>query len=174
MALTQTALIQIKVSDNIATIAFDNYAKRNALSAVLITEMLAALSANPRGGSSASSRITGRRLSDALVAFSALAAARMACRAVRFQPISRSLRGLPPGVPVRGSWAIYGRASRPRRPLEFLPETVRLGDAQFYCVLDVPASRVPMSEAQAASSAQPPNTSITACAAASRAQPRPS
>ena len=43
MALTQTALIQIKVSDNIATIAFDNYAKRNALSAVLITEMLAAL-----------------------------------------------------------------------------------------------------------------------------------
>src|SRR5271165_3172500 len=42
MALTQTALIQTRVSDNIATIAFDNYAKRNALSAALITEMLAA------------------------------------------------------------------------------------------------------------------------------------
>jgi methylmalonyl-CoA decarboxylase len=43
MTPTQTALIQTKVSDNIATIAFDNYAKRNALSAALITETLAAL-----------------------------------------------------------------------------------------------------------------------------------
>jgi hypothetical protein len=43
VSLTQTALIQIKVSDNIATIAFDNYARRNALSAALITEMPAAL-----------------------------------------------------------------------------------------------------------------------------------
>lgn len=36
------ALIQTKVSENIATIAFDNYAKRNALSATLIAEILAA------------------------------------------------------------------------------------------------------------------------------------
>jgi hypothetical protein len=42
MALTQTALLQIRVSDNIATIAFDYYARRDALSAALITEMLAA------------------------------------------------------------------------------------------------------------------------------------
>lgn len=34
--------MQTKVSDNIATIAFDNYAKRNALSAALITEMFVA------------------------------------------------------------------------------------------------------------------------------------
>jgi methylmalonyl-CoA decarboxylase len=37
------ALIQTSYSDNIATIAFDNYSKRNALSAVLIAEMIAAL-----------------------------------------------------------------------------------------------------------------------------------
>jgi methylmalonyl-CoA decarboxylase len=37
------ALIQIRDFENIATIAFDNYAKRNALSATLITEVLAAL-----------------------------------------------------------------------------------------------------------------------------------
>jgi methylmalonyl-CoA decarboxylase len=43
MTFTETALIQTKVSDDIATIAFDNYAKRNALSAALITETLAAL-----------------------------------------------------------------------------------------------------------------------------------
>jgi hypothetical protein len=43
VSFTQTALIEIKGSDNIATIAFDNYAKPNALSAALITEMLAAL-----------------------------------------------------------------------------------------------------------------------------------
>ena len=43
MTFTQMALIQTSVSDDIATIAFDNYAKRNALSAALITEMLVAL-----------------------------------------------------------------------------------------------------------------------------------
>ena len=43
MTFTQTALIHAKVSDDIATIALDNYAKRKALSAALITEMLAAL-----------------------------------------------------------------------------------------------------------------------------------
>jgi len=37
------ALIQTKDSENIATIAFDNYSKRNALSAALITETIAAL-----------------------------------------------------------------------------------------------------------------------------------
>jgi methylmalonyl-CoA decarboxylase len=36
------ALIQTSISENIGTIAFDNYAKRNALSATLIAEMLAA------------------------------------------------------------------------------------------------------------------------------------
>jgi methylmalonyl-CoA decarboxylase len=34
--------IQTNISENIGTIAFDNYAKRNALSATLIAEMLAA------------------------------------------------------------------------------------------------------------------------------------
>jgi methylmalonyl-CoA decarboxylase len=37
------ALIQTKCSENIATIAFDNYSKRNALSAALIAETIAAL-----------------------------------------------------------------------------------------------------------------------------------
>ena len=37
------SLIQTKDSGNIATIAFDNYAKRNALSAALIAEIIAAL-----------------------------------------------------------------------------------------------------------------------------------
>jgi hypothetical protein len=61
-------------------------------------------SANPRGGSSASSHIRGGRLSDALVAFGALAAARVACRAVRLQAISRNLSGrmFPPVRSVRG------------------------------------------------------------------------
>ena len=36
-------LIQTTITDQIATIAFDNYAKRNALGADLIAEMLAAL-----------------------------------------------------------------------------------------------------------------------------------
>jgi methylmalonyl-CoA decarboxylase len=37
------SLIQTKDSGNVATIAFDNYAKRNALSAALIAETIAAL-----------------------------------------------------------------------------------------------------------------------------------
>ena len=37
------SLIQTRDCENIATIAFDNYAKRNALSATLITEVLATL-----------------------------------------------------------------------------------------------------------------------------------
>ena len=37
------SLIQTRDSENVATIAFDNYAKRNALSAVLIAETMAAL-----------------------------------------------------------------------------------------------------------------------------------
>jgi methylmalonyl-CoA decarboxylase len=37
------ALIRLKDSDDVATIAFDNYAKRNALSAALIAESIAAL-----------------------------------------------------------------------------------------------------------------------------------
>ena len=37
------ALIQAKYSENIAAIAFDNYSKRNALSAALISETIAAL-----------------------------------------------------------------------------------------------------------------------------------
>jgi enoyl-CoA hydratase/carnithine racemase len=37
------ALIQTKEAENIATIAFDNYAKRNALGATLIAETIAAL-----------------------------------------------------------------------------------------------------------------------------------
>lgn len=37
------ALIRLKDSDNVATIAFDNYAKRNVLSAALIAESIAAL-----------------------------------------------------------------------------------------------------------------------------------
>jgi enoyl-CoA hydratase/carnithine racemase len=42
------SLIQVEVDDQVATITFDHYAKRNALSAELIAEVIVAFDQNRR------------------------------------------------------------------------------------------------------------------------------